>query len=191
MPVEMLSVERSMKQESCDPSHKRFNAGILTRLMDGRPLSPITENDFAHPLLDCEMVYEDGSKSVQCPRMFSLFRKEHKDGTFTYSDNDRIVAYEESNPRSAWHNGTISRMIDEMYPITLPYYADEKFKVYYKEYLFDEKNGDYDTLWVKYANRTCDGKTERIELNRFFTEKNGRMVEITKEEFQELSGEKV
>ena len=82
-------------------------------------------------------------------------------------------------------------MIDEMYPITLPYYAGEKFKVFYKEYLFDEKNGDYDTLWVKYADRTCDGKAEKIELNRFFTEKDGRMVEITKEEFRELSGEEV
>lgn len=168
-----------------------ITAGILTRLMDGRPLSPITEKDFEHPLRDCEMVYGDGRKTVQCPRMFGLFREEHKDGTVTYSDNNRIVAYEESSPHSAWHNGTISRMIDEMYPITLPYYAGEKFKVFYKEYLFDEKNGDYDTLWVKYADRTCDGKAEKIELNRFFTEKDGIMVEITKEEFRELSGEEV
>ena len=168
-----------------------ITAGILTRLMDGRPLSPITEKDFEYPLNAEYVKHILGDRCHQCPRMSSLFQTENEDGTFSYSDNNRIVAYEESSPHSAWHNGTISRMIDEMYPITLPYYANEKFKVYYKEYLFDEKNGDYDTLWVKYADRTCDGKTETIELNRFFTDKDGRMVEITKEEFKKLSGEEI
>lgn len=186
-----LKAYKCLEEDGHSGASFGITAGILTRLMDGRPLSPITENDFECPLNAGYVKQILGDRFRQCPRMSSLFQTENEDGTFTYSDNDRVVAYEESNPRWAWHNGTISQMIDEMYPITLPYYADEKFKVFYKEYLLDEKNGDFDTLWVKYADRTCDGKTEKIELNRFFTEKDERMVEITKEEFQELSGEKV
>ena len=58
-----------------------------------------------------------------------------------------------------------------------------KYKVYVQTFLTDKKNGDFDTRGVIYLT-TPDGK--RIDVNRFYTEKNGEMVEISKDEYDEL-----
>lgn len=72
-----------------------FTKNILIQLMEGRPLTPITDEDFT---LDNDDIHtpEDYLKdaglvsSIQCKRMSSLFKEEHIDGTITYSDNDRV-----------------------------------------------------------------------------------------------------
>jgi len=58
--------------------------GILNRLMDGKPLTPITDEDFVVTedtiLSTPEYLEKMGLKSeVQCPRMSSLFRTESLD----------------------------------------------------------------------------------------------------------------
>ena len=46
-----------------------------------------------------------------------------------------------------------------------------------------EINGDYDTMAALYLIKP-DG--ERVEINKYWTEKNGDMVEIGKEEYDRL-----
>lgn len=127
----------------CDDNHSGFSWGItraiLVRLMDDLPLRPIEDSDF----LDQEgMVQESdgyirkmGLKShLQCKRMPSLFREETNDGKVTYSDTERVLCYdEEDEKRIPFHCGDGSRLIDKMFPITMPYYPTvEKYVVMFR-----------------------------------------------------------
>ena len=58
---------------------------ILCSLIDGKPLTPITEDDFK----EYEPIDTEGS--IQCKRMSSLFKRTDRDGKVTYNDVDRAV----------------------------------------------------------------------------------------------------
>ena len=58
-----------------------------------------------------------------------------------------------------------------------------KYKIYCQTFLADKKNGDFDTQAILYFI-TPDGK--RVDVNRYQTEKEGKMVDITKEEYEAL-----
>ena len=82
-----------------------------------------------------------------------------------------------------WSNGGASRLIDKMFPITMPYFPSTKpYRVYSEEFLVDPKNGDYDT-WAYLYVMTPEG--ERIELNQYWCEKDRKDVQITKEEYED------
>lgn len=148
---------------------------LLNRLIKGQPLSPITEEDFKsalhRPLEEWEinMLKKNHLKShIQCPRMFSLFREEDLDGNVTYSDNDRVVYMDQRG--HTWGNGEIIRMVDKMFPITLPYYPTNRpFVVHGRDYYMEgdvdkseEHRGTTNVTYYDYLI-TPDGK--RVELN--------------------------
>ena len=163
-----------------------FTKGVLMRLMNGLPLSEITEKDFydAQPI---EINKEEHYVMKQCPRMGRLFQTKYDDGTVKYSDVDRVICYQEGKDYAVG-NGMMTKLVDEMFPITLPYYPPVyNYKVYYKELLIDPKNGDYDTVAVMYLINPVG---ERVDINRYWTEKNGELVEIGKEEYESLIKEK-
>lgn len=159
--------------------------------MDGQPLTPITDEDFflnqkedmPHMSSD-EWLKERGLKSeIQCPRMSSLFRMETLDGKVSYSDNNRAYCIDIENPSDTYSSAK-DRVVDEFFPITMPYMPEKgKYKVYCQTFLTDKKNGDFDTQAILYFI-TPDGK--RIDVNRYQTEKDGKMVDITKEEYEAL-----
>lgn len=150
---------------------------ILNRLMRGQPLTPIEDTEDIWGGGPYEN--KDGSKEYQCKRMSSLFKRVYPNGKVTYSDNDRYYAVYSDNPNVPWHNGLIRDIIDEMFPITMPYVPGDPIKVVCKEFLVDPKNGDYDTIGILYAIK--DG--EKIEINRFFAERGREMVEIQESEY--------
>lgn len=79
--------------------------------------------------------------------MSSLFKDVAEDGTVTYSDVNRVQLINKESPDIPFRNGFGTRLIDKMYPITLPYFpADKKFKIIVEEFLTDKNNGDYDTI---------------------------------------------
>lgn len=148
---------------------------LLNRLIKGQPLSPITEDDFKaalhRPLEEWEinMLKKNHLKShIQCPRMFSLFREEDLDGNVTYSDNDRVVYMDQRG--HTWVNGEITRTVDKMFPIKMPYYpANKPFVVHGREYYMEgdvdkseEHRGTVNVIYYDYLI-TPDGK--RVELN--------------------------
>lgn len=149
---------------------------ILNRLMRGQPLTPIEDTDDAW---GCLIDEEDGFKEYQCKRMSSLFKKVYSDGTVKYTDVDRCCAVYSDNQNISWSSGLIRSIIDEMFPITMPYIPGNPIKVVCEEFLVDPKNGDYDTIGVLYAMK--DG--EKIEINRFFAESGREMVEIQESEY--------
>lgn len=163
-----------------------FTRDILERLMRHEPLTPITDDDFKGG----NLIYSDEDlasmrlkSEIQCPRMSSLFRKETIDGEVTYNDLDRAYCIDIEKPSDTF-SSSADNIVDELFPIKMPYLPEKgKYKVYVQTFLTDKKNGDFDTRGVIYLI-TPDGK--RIDINRYYTEKNGEMVEISRDEYDEL-----
>ncbi len=159
---------------------------ILIRLMDGKALTPITDNE--EDWGECHG-YNDNNKHYQCKRMSSLFKDVYSDGTIKYKDVNRATVCYLESPNSWWHSGLISNMIHEMFPITMPYIPEDKpYRVYAEQFLYKEGNGDYDTEGILYCVKP-DG--EKIDIYKYFGEVDGKFVEISFEEYEERKKNRV
>ena len=162
----------------------KFTQSILNRLINGHPLTPIEDTDdiWIGPFNN-----KDSYKSYQCKRMSSLSKHVYTDVTVEYSDINRLYCVNINNPNNTYYSGLVRRIIDKMFPITMPYMPGTPIKVYCEDFLTDKNNGDFDTVGVFYALKTENGNPEKIEINRFFKEfkfGGGRnWVEISKEEY--------
>ena len=153
-----------------------FTKQILNRLIDGKCLTPIEDTEDVWNVIS----RESGKTEYQCKRMSSLFKDVLDDGTVKYHDSNRTIV--EDQNRMTWHNGGASRLVDKMFPLTMPYSPSNKpYRVYREDFLVDPKNGDYDT-WAYLYVVTPEG--EKIELNQYWCEKGGKDVQITKEEYE-------
>ena len=156
-----------------------FTKQILNRLIDGDPLTPIEDTDN----IWSERTYLKGGDikmSYQCKRMSSLFKDVYVDGRVEYHDNNRFNCIDVHNG-SSWHNGFVSKIMSEKYPIKMPY-IPEKYEVYIEEFLVDPKNGDFDTmgiLSVKLPNG-C-----RVGIGRYFKEDGHSFIEISESEYED------
>ena len=172
----------------CDQGHSGFSIGITKRilndLIDGIPMIPINEYNIS----EWKMVNSYKNKTIyQNSRMTSLFKHVYHDGRVKYSDADRIIAFDIGDT-IGYYSGFVSDIINKMHPIKFPYYGNEELKVYTESFLTDEKNGDYDTFGILYVDSKKYG---REEINRYFTERNYKFVEITKEEYDILKSKKI
>ena len=174
----------------CDDGHSglsmKITQSILNHFINGQPLTPIEDTD--------DVWYErhhckDGHKLYQCKRMSSLFKDVYADGTVEYSDNNRLYCININKPNDMYYSGLARRIIDKMFPITMPYIPGKPIEVYCEDFLTDKKNGDFDIIGVLYALKTENDKQEKIEINRFFKEPKDNeefdWVEISKEEYMQ------
>ena len=153
----------------------------VKHLSELKPLTPITEDEEYIP---CS--WKDGQES--CARVSSVYRNKDKNGKWVYHDVNRVVTVIKNSYESGyWHNGFISKLISDMFPITMPYMPfsnGPEFVVNVYEYLRDKANGDYDTFFV---NSVIDKKTNtEIPINRYFTEdpiSKDTYLEISREQF--------
>lgn len=158
-----------------------FTKNILIRLIEGKPLTSIEDTEDAWNELDYS-TKEDVKKHYQCKRMSALFKDVYPDGTVKYSDVDRCYCIDTDNPDIAYTTGLVRDIIDEMFPITMPYVPTTRpYKVVCETFLVDLKNGDYDTKGILYVIKP-DG--ERAEIGRYFAEKGQEFVEIGKDEYE-------
>ena len=168
-----------------DDGHSGMSIGctkhILDRLIEGKVLTPI--EDTPDIWNDCARYeYEIGYSTQQCKRMSSLFKDIYDDGTVKYNDVNRFVCTYEEEPGITWHSGLIDKILDEKFPITMPYMpSDRPFMVYCSEALTDPKNGDFDTVAIWYVKKP---NGDREEINRFFKEGEDDWVEINEAEYQ-------
>lgn len=175
----------------CRDGHSGFSIqitkSILNRLVDGKCLTPIEDT----PDIWNKVNNGKGAKKYQCKRMSSLFKEVASDGTATYRDVNRVYCVNIDAPDVSYTNGLATRLVDKLFPITMPYLpTGKKFKVVREEFLVDEKNGDYDTLaflWIE----TPDGK--KVEVNRYFKESDSTegFTPIDKAEYEERKARKV
>lgn len=153
---------------------------ILNRLIDRKPLSPIegTDDEWEETIIN---VAVSNDRMFQNKRRSSLFKTVHADGSVTYKDIDRCYGVDLDSIHIPYHNGLISRVINEKFPITFPYVAPDKpYKVVCETFLTNPENGDYDTKGVLYAF-TPDG--DKVGINRFFKEGKNDWIEIDKTEY--------
>lgn len=168
----------------CEDGHSGFSFNetkkILSRLLESQPLTPITENDFVEASFD--------DKTFQCARMPSLFKNVKENGEVYYSDIDRAYFVNIEDPSETYNSGTA--FLDEMFPITLPYYPSQgKYRIYEQTFLTDKSHGDFDTKGTLYMI-TPDNR--RIDLNIYKTEgDDGKWKYITKEEYDELLSKRI
>lgn len=177
----------------CDDNHSGMSISvtrnILDRLIEHQPLTPIEDD---------EDVWEerfglnghDKIRIFQCKRMTCFWKKVYPNGAIRYNDNDRVVGVNINDPICTYHSELVTRIVDEKYPITMPYYPPDKpYEVYTEEFLFDARNGDFDTVYIHYI-KTPNG--DKVDVNRVFTEsENGHSwKEISMEELDRLKAEK-
>lgn len=180
----------------CDDGHSGFSIkmtqAILNRLIDMQPLTPIEDTDDTWNI--CSRL-KDGSEVYQCKRMPSLFKYVYGDGTVKYHDNDLSYCVDINSPDVTYSARLVGDIIEEMYPITMPYMPGKPIKVYCEDFLVDKKNGDFDTVGVLYALKTENGEQQKIEINRFFREpegdEEGSWTEISKEEYYERKEKRI
>jgi hypothetical protein len=155
--------------------------GILNRLIDGKPLTALSGEDDEWGYFTYSMD-EDGVIVSQNKRYASLFKYVDLKGTVKYKDIDRVRCYNLKHPNAAFSSGLISKVIDEMYPIEMPYYPEDKpIEAYCYEFLFDERNGDFDTVAIKHINKPS--LIEPLIVNRYFKEVDGEWREIYYSEY--------
>ena len=173
----------------CDDGHSGLSIKMMTHvilncIINYQPLTPIEDTDDVWNEVSPN---KDGHKLYQCKRMSSLFKDVYANGTVEYSDNNRLYCVNIRNPNNTYSSGLVRRIIDKMFPITMPYIPSKPIKVYCEDFLTDKKNGDFDTIGVFYALKTENGEQEKIEINRFFREPKDNeerdWVEISKEEY--------
>lgn len=165
--------------------HSGFSIGltkhILNRLINGQPLTPIEDT----PDIWNISRFVDGDDkytTYQCNRMGSLFKYVYADGTVKYKDNNFCYGVDINDPNNAFSAGLVTKIIHEMFPITMPYSPGKAIVVYCEDFLTDKKNGDFDTRGIFYAIKP-DG--EKIEINRFFKESKDGWDEIDETEYNE------
>ena len=158
-----------------------YTKHILDRLIDGKVLTPI--EDTPDIWEDCARYdYEVGYSTKQCKRISSLFKYIYYDGTVKYKDVNRFVCTDQNKPSLTWHSGLIDEILNEKFPITMPYMpSDNPYLVYCSEALTDPKNGDFDTVAIWYVKKP---NGDREDINRFFKEGEEGWIEIDEDEYQ-------
>lgn len=155
---------------------------ILMRLMDGRPLTPFEDTEDIWS--DCYRCEDDDYTAYQCKRMSSLFKYVYDDGSVKYHDVDRYYCVDVDNPDDTYTSGLPGRIIDEMFPITMPYFPPSgKYKVVCEDILFDPKNGDFDAKAILYV---VEPNGNRIDINRYFDCRGEGWKEIDYDTWYEL-----
>lgn len=177
-----LKAYKSLIEDGHSGFSIRLTKQILNRLIDGKPLTPIEDTDDIWSDISEYLPPEEGRRSYQCKRMSSLFKYVYADRTVKYKDINRYYCIDINNTEVTYRSGLVQRIIDEMFPITMPYFPGEPIKVYCEDFLTDRKNGDFDTVGIFYAIKP-DG--EKVEINRFFKESENGWDEIDEVEYNE------
>lgn len=127
----------------CSDGHSGMSIGftksILNRLIDGKPLTPIEDTSEVWSDISDRSGHLGEVENYQCKRMSSLFKYVYADGTVKYRDVGSHYCVNINNPYCTYHSGLVQRIIDEMFPITLPYMPGKQFRVYCDDFLTDRK----------------------------------------------------
>ena len=174
-----LKAFKSLAEDGHSGMSIKLTQQILNRLIDGKPLLPIEDrediwNEVTRNKKDNIIIY-------QCSRMSSLFKYVYENSKVTYSDIDRSYCFDITNPDMRYSFGLVTNIINEMFPITMPYSpANECIKVCCEQFLYSPDGGDFDSVGILYVD---DPDNKRINVSRFFKEADEKWVEISDVEY--------
>lgn len=151
--------------------------GILKRLLDGYPLTPIEDTPESWNLC----AEDDEVIRYQSKRCYSLFKRvDKKTGNVSFSDAESVICIGPDG--SSYINGFITRKIYELYPIKMPYQPTGKYYVQANDFSTTGEPGTFDTMEIK-SVKEPDGHV--VILNWYFKEIDDGWEPINSEEFQE------
>ena len=159
---------------------------ILNTLIDWKPLTPLQGTDDEWEKLGEDRYVSDHVNTCyRNKRYISLFKYVYDDGHVEYEDIKRVQCikkYDDCTFSSKYYMSYIAKLVNKMYPIEFPYMPEKRaYVAVLKEYLYDPKNGDYDTIHF-IELRKPDGTDDAI--GRFFAEDDEvGMREIDWQEF--------
>ena len=164
----------------CEDGHSGYSfsvtRSILKKLLDNRPLTPITDEDFVNQT----SIYDD-KEEYQCSRMSSLFKTVYEDGSVEYSDVNRAYSFDAEFPDDTFTCGFDEDFLDKLIPITLPYDGTST-KYAIKVQRFDTKDG------VEYRAilSITDPDDKIIPVDKYYRlgDEDPKHKMITKEEFE-------
>ena len=174
-----LKAFKSLAKDGHSGMSIKLTQQILNRLIDGKPLLPIEDSDDIWN----EIAYDKEDKAIvyQCRRMGSLFKYVYENGRVIYSDIDRSYCFDINEPDIRYSFGLVTNIINEMFPITMPYSpANERIKVCCEQFLYSPDGGDFDSVGILYVD---DPDNKRINVSRFFKEADKKWVEISDVEY--------
>ena len=159
-----------------------FTRNILKRLLDEMPLTPIEDT----PDVWSEVVAIVGNKTeYQCKRKSSLFKTVNNEtGEITYNDVDRVICIDKYG--NDYTSGFITRQINKLYPITMPYYPTGRYYVYVIDFATTAEVGCFDTLYLQKLKLPSG---EMKELNLYFKETKDSFISIGEAEYKERERE--
>ena len=127
-----LKAYKSLCEDSHSGTSWNFTVQILKKLMENKPLTPVTDDDFlgVESFETEDSLRNRGLKShIQCPRMSSLFREEYLEGKVVYTDINRCYFVDVESPSDTYSSN--ADFLDEMFPITMPYIPKNgKYKIF-------------------------------------------------------------
>ena len=164
----------------CDDGHSGYSfsvtRSILKKLLDNRPLTPITDEDFVNQV----SIFDD-REEYQCSRMSSLFKTVYEDGSVEYSDVNRDYSFDAEFPDDTFTCGFDTDFLDRLIPITLPYDGTST-KYAIKVQRFDTKDGGEYRAILSITDP--DGKVIPVDKYYRIDDKGSEHKEIAKEEFE-------
>lgn len=176
-----LKAYKSLMEDEHSCMSFGFTRNILKRLLDEMPLTPIEDT----PDIWNEVADIKNKTEYQCKRKHSLFKTVNNEtGEITYNDVDRIICVDERG--SSYTNGFISRKIDKLYPLTMPYYPTGRYYVYVTDFATTAEVGCFDTICVEKV-KLPDGEVKK--LNLYYKEDKYGFVEIGEDEYKAREAE--
>ena len=181
--LEILKRIVELSDKGCDMNK---SIHIVKSLYDYRPIFPISDSDFTVPDEEKPGLVFGTYSYYGITKCINPITKE-----ITYRDINRVRAIDDrKNDEFLLRNKLISDIIDDLYPIELPYLpsSNPRFIVHIDKYIINTFYNRFDLLNVKYGvDKLTDTK---FEINRYFTKlgtiKRDEIKEITKEEFDKL-----
>lgn len=155
-------------------NHSGFSWSIthntLDRMMDELTLVPIHEVDFVG-VLDKE--------PVTTPRQSGIYKRLKHDGSITYTDYKRVVGVDLDTGRH-FTSSLIREVVDEMFPIELPYYTPSTpYRVYVRTYCDKGSPNDHHDFNREWLSHVVTPSGECVTINRTWVHESGILIEIT------------
>lgn len=154
---------------------------FLNRLINLKPLTPIQESDDIWN----EINSNEELTLYQCSRMSSLFKTVYADGRIVYSDNDRWLTHSLGDTEIRYYSGLTTRVMDELYPIEMPYFpAAKPFNVTQEDF-FAKGEGEEVPAYTAGILYVVDDENSQSIVNKFykFPEGYSEPVEIDADEY--------
>lgn len=164
---------------------------IFNRLVDGKPLTPVTDEEDQWTEYAQYLSADDGIRRYQHKRMSSLFKRVNADSKISINDIDRVKVYDKEID-AYFSTRFIDGLVNEIWPIAFPY-RGEKIRVSIEEIVADDtpysdllyvakavKEDGTEILIDRYFVKDEDGGYAELNSYQYFAMKHN--IEKTKEE---------